>query len=77
MLASCQFVFWLMGQYKITDVIPSLGNSLRSDSLHATGSITLITVDYLQVPSDFIGNLIDSIVSPVGWALGTHTQLVM
>ena len=72
-----QFVFWFTGQYEIIDVIPPPVNSLRSDSLHATGAITLITVDYLEVPSNFIGNLVDSIVSPAGWVSGTHTQLVM
>ena len=74
MLALCQFVFWLTGQYEITDVIPSRVSS-RSGSLHAMGAIILITVGYLQVPSDFVENLIDGLVSNAVRAPVTHTRL--
>ena len=39
------------------------------------GAMILIMANYLQVPSDFVGNPIYGVVSPVAGAPDTHTRL--
>ena len=53
--ASFQEDLWLIGQYEITEVIPSLVNESSSGSLHATGAIIIITAITYRSPPTSLG----------------------
>ena len=56
----------------MTEVIPPPVNISHSGSLHATGAI-LLMYNYLQIPSGFIGDPGDVVLSS-GGVSGGHTQ---